>query len=267
LALCYDDVYYGIIRNYAYATPPWRSSQSRSAPAGGQAEVIVRAARIRRLQRARPRTHGMADRAHSEIVQPTDAQRAALDELRAPSAKASTSSSRLPEGLPSIPTGRLAARRAGSRSCCRRCRPCAPALEQFYQSLDDEQKADSTPSRRERCRRRKIGAISRRSATSARRRDRPADRADRPGRAADGRAAGGPRRAEGRLRQGRRWLKANCPSYQALTRRPGQAMEKRLTAMLAAVKTVQPALAKFYDALTTTEGALQHAALDGKPVG
>jgi hypothetical protein len=51
-------------------------------------------------------------------------------------------------------------------------------------------------------------------------------------------------------------LKANCPSYQALTPTGRvEAMEKRLDAMLAAVKTVQPALTKFYDGLSDEQKA------------
>ena len=46
-------------------------------------------------------------------------------------------------------------------------------------------------------------------------------------------------------------LKIICPTYQMLTPTGRvEAMEKRLEATLAAVKTVQPALAKFYDSLS-----------------
>ena len=51
-------------------------------------------------------------------------------------------------------------------------------------------------------------------------------------------------------------LKANCPSYQTLTPTGRvEAMEKRLEATLGAVSTVQPALAKFYDALSDEQKA------------
>jgi hypothetical protein len=51
-------------------------------------------------------------------------------------------------------------------------------------------------------------------------------------------------------------LKANCPSYQALTPTGRvEAMEKRLQATLGAVQTVQPALAKFYDGLSDEQKA------------
>ena len=51
-------------------------------------------------------------------------------------------------------------------------------------------------------------------------------------------------------------LKANCPNYQALTPTGrAAAMETRLQAMLDAVRTVQPALTRFYDGLSDEQKA------------
>jgi len=51
-------------------------------------------------------------------------------------------------------------------------------------------------------------------------------------------------------------LKVNCPTYQTLTPTGRvEAMEKRLEATLAAVKTVQPVLAKFYNSLSDEQKA------------
>ena len=51
-------------------------------------------------------------------------------------------------------------------------------------------------------------------------------------------------------------LKANCPTYQTLTPTGRvEAMERRLDATLTAVKTVQPALAKFYNSLSDEQKA------------
>ena len=51
-------------------------------------------------------------------------------------------------------------------------------------------------------------------------------------------------------------LKANCPIYQTLTPTGRvEAMEKRLDATLGGVKTVQPALVKFYDSLSDEQKA------------
>ena len=51
-------------------------------------------------------------------------------------------------------------------------------------------------------------------------------------------------------------LKLDCPTYQTLTPTGRvQAMEKRLDATLGAVKTVKPALTKFYDSLSDEQRA------------
>ena len=51
-------------------------------------------------------------------------------------------------------------------------------------------------------------------------------------------------------------FKTNCPTYQTLTPTGRvEAMEKRLDVTLGAAKTVQPALAKFYDSLSDEQKA------------
>src|SRR5262249_22861007 len=78
----------------------------------------------------------------SEVVQPTDAQRPALDELRAASAKAiDMLQSTCPKDPPSIPTGRLATVESRLQVMLAAVQTVRPALERFYQSLSDEQKA------------------------------------------------------------------------------------------------------------------------------
>src|SRR6266511_792216 len=78
----------------------------------------------------------------SEGVQPTDAQRPALDELKAASVKAiEMLQSACPKDLPSIPTGRLAAMESRLQVMLAAVQTVRPALERFYQSLSDEQKA------------------------------------------------------------------------------------------------------------------------------
>jgi LTXXQ motif family protein len=68
-------------------------------------------------------------------------------------------------------------------------------------------------------------------------------------------AAGRARRIERCIHQGR-GLKTNCPTYQTLTPTGRvEAMEKRLDATLGAAKTVQPALAKFYNSLSDEQKA------------
>src|SRR5262249_14510091 len=78
----------------------------------------------------------------SEVVQPTDAQRTALDELRAASAKAiDMLKAGCPKDLPPTPTGRLAAMETRLQVMLAAVQIVRPALERFYQSLSDEQKA------------------------------------------------------------------------------------------------------------------------------
>src|SRR5262249_53963507 len=76
----------------------------------------------------------------SEVVQPV--QRQALDELRAASVKAiEILQSGCPKDLPSIPTGRLSAMENRLQVMLAAVQTVRPALERFYRSLSDEQKA------------------------------------------------------------------------------------------------------------------------------
>jgi hypothetical protein len=134
-----------------------------------------------------------------------------------------------------------------------------PPLERFYQSLTDEQKA-------------RFNAVSPGSDTAAASQDQrdltkfcderspgvtdlPIDRIAQAVRptpvqriALDELKDASAKAAEG--------LKASCPTYQALTPTGRvEAMEKRLEATLGAVRTVQPALVKFYDGLTDEQKA------------
>src|SRR5262249_54754138 len=78
----------------------------------------------------------------SEVVQPTDAQRPPLDELRAASAKAiEMLQFACPKDLPSIPTGRLAAMESRLQVMLAAVQTVRPPLDPFSQSLSDEQKA------------------------------------------------------------------------------------------------------------------------------
>ena len=195
----------------------------------------------------------------SVVVQPTDAQRPALDELRAASAKAiDMLKSGCPKDLPSIPTGRLAAMESRLQVMLAAVQTVRPALERFYQLLSDEQKArfnaiapagDADAAGKDQrdlakfCDERSPGAT-----------DLPIDRigqavqptpAQRP--ALDELKDASVKAAE---------LKASCPTYQTLTPTGRvEAMEKRLEATLGAVKTVQPALAKFYNSLSDEQKA------------
>jgi hypothetical protein len=266
----YDDVYYGIYGTYA--APGVSAERGRPARhAGPRVDGSGRRASGVCSEKASELTDWPVERI-SEIVQPTDAQRAALDELKGASAKAiDVLKSACPKDLPSIPTGRLAAMESRLQVMLQAVQTVRPALEQFYQSLSDEQKArfnaiapanDAAAGKDRRdlttfCDERAPGVT-----------DLPIERiaqAVQPT-AAQQASLDELKDASTKAAEG---LKTTCPTYQALTPTGRvEAMEQRLTAMLDAVKTVQPALAKFYDGLSDEQKArfntLRSAA---KPVG
>ena len=152
----YDDVYYGIYGPYAYGgrygyrsyAGPNGYYDGRSARRGVSSGRY--AARSNSTERraaevcsddAAQLTDWPIER-FSEIVEPTDAQRPALEELRAASAKAiDMLKAGCPKDLPSIPTGRLAAMESRLQVMLAAVQTVRPALERFYQLLSDEQKA------------------------------------------------------------------------------------------------------------------------------
>src|SRR5262252_6260597 len=271
----YDDIYYGIYGNYAdipsgvgSAGHRGSSSSRRAARADGSER---RAAEVCR-DNAAQLTDWPIERI-SAVVEPTDAQRPALEELRAASATAiDMLKSGCPKDLPSIPTGRLAAMESRLQVMLAAVQTVRPALERFYQSLSDEQKA-------------RFNAIAPANEADAAAKDQldltrfcdekargvidlpidriaqavqptPAQRA-----ALDELKDASVKAAEG--------LKVNCPTYQTLTPTGRvDAMEKRLDATLTAVKTVQPALAKFYNSLSDEQKARFNSLRSpSKPVG
>jgi len=271
----YDDIYYGIYGNYAYIPPAPSSGGHRvgsSSRRAARADGGERRAAEVCSDNAAQLTDWPIERI-SEVVEPTDAQRPALEELRAASAKAiDMLKSGCPRDLPSIPTGRLAAMESRLQVMLAAVQTVRPPLERFYQSLSDEQKA-------------RFNAIAPAGDADAAAKDQrdltrfcdekapgvtdlpidriaqavqptPAQRA-----ALDELRDASVKAAEG--------LKVNCPTYQTLTPTGRvEAMEKRLDATLAAVKTVQPALAKFYNSLSDEQKARFNSLRSpSKPVG
>ena len=265
----YDDVYYGIYGPYAFGGPGVgpAAGQGVSTPSRSTSTAVRRVSRTSGSeQRAAEVCSSNAsdlmnwpiDRI-SEIVQPTDAQRPALEELRAASSKAiDILKAGCPTDLPSTPTGRLAAMESRLQVMLQAVQTVRPPLDRFYQSLTDEQKArfnavspgnESTTGEDQRgltkfCDERTPGLT-----------DLPIDRvaqAVHPTLAQQA-ALDELRDASVKAAEG---LKVNCPAYQTLTPTGRvEAMEKRLDATLAAVKTVQPALVKFYNSLSDEQKA------------
>src|SRR5262249_11147292 len=140
----YDDIYYGIYGNYAYVPPAVGSGGPRGSPPSRRAARVDggerRAAEVC-SDNAAQLTDWPIERI-SEVVEPTDAQRPALEEFRAASAKAiDMLKAGCPKDLPSIPTGRVAAMESRLQVMLAAVQTVRPALERFYQSLSDEQKA------------------------------------------------------------------------------------------------------------------------------
>src|SRR5438034_3322769 len=140
----YDDVYYGIYGNYGYIPPAGGSGGRRvGSPSrrAARADGSERRAAEVCSDDAAQLTDWPINRI-SEIVQPTDAQRPALDGLRAASQKAiDILKAGCPNDLPSTPTGRVAAMEGRLQVMLAAVQTVRPALERFYQSLSDEQKA------------------------------------------------------------------------------------------------------------------------------
>jgi hypothetical protein len=279
----YDDIYYGIYGPYAYYGPSGApgvggrgvssrryggSSARYAAKANGSARRPgeVCSSQVQEL------TDWPIERI-SEVVQPTDAQRAALDELRAASAKAiDILKSGCPQDLPSIPTGRLVAMESRLQVMLAAVQTVRPALERFYQSLSDEQKA-------------RFNAIALANDPDAAGKDQrdlakfcdekapgvtdlPIDRIGQAVQPTPAQRAALDELKDASVKAAER-LKVSCPTYQTLTPTGRvEAMEKRLEATLDAVKTVQPALAKFYNSLSDEQQArFNSMRLASRPLG
>jgi hypothetical protein len=134
-----------------------------------------------------------------------------------------------------------------------------PALERFYQSLSDEQKARFNA----------IAASDDHAAAAKDRRDLtkfcdektpgvtdlPIDRIAQAVQPTPAQRAALDELKDASAKAAER-LKTDCPTYQTLTPTGRvEAMEKRLDATLGAVKTVQPVLAKFYNSLSDEQKA------------
>src|SRR5262249_55274800 len=245
----YDDVYYGIYGPYAYYDPGVNGRGVSYGRYGGSSRRYAattngprpRAAEV--CSNQAPELTDWPIERISKVVQPTDAQRPALDELKAASAKAiETLQSACPHDLPSIPAGRLAAMESRLQVMLAAVQTVRPALEGFYKSLSDRQQppsnamapaGDADAAGKDRrdlttfCDERSPGAT-----------DLPIERIDqavqptpaqRP--ALDELKDASIKAAEG--------LEVSCPSYQTLTPTGRvEAMENRLDATLGAGKTL-----------------------------
>jgi hypothetical protein len=196
----------------------------------------------------------------AQTVNPDETQRAALNELRDAAAQAvKQMRSACPDDLPSTPAGRMAAMRQRLEAMRDAVQIVRPALDKFYGSLSDEQKArfnalepEQTPAT-DKAAKAELSQVC--SAAVTKTNAAPTARIRETLRlmATQNTALDNLDRASA---QAAETLAANCPSDETLTP-PGRlaAMEGRLDAMLKALDVVQPALVEFYGSLTDEQKA------------
>jgi hypothetical protein len=240
----YDDLYVGMFGRYAYRAP-----QPQPAT-GGKAPVTA--------ELCSGETAGLTDWPIEQIalaVEPNGEQRAALDALKQATASAlGILRTACPTALPSTPIGRLDAMSKRIEAMLAAVRTLRPALEAFYASLNDEQRARFNalgPDENEQPDQQDLAQMCSERASGIA--SLPIDRIESTVR---------PNQAQRVALQGLRdamsdavsLLKAECPTYRPLTPVGRiEAMEQRLDAMLRALETVQPALARFYASLNAEQ--------------
>jgi hypothetical protein len=236
----YDDVYDGITGVYGPGMGPAYSPSgevSSSLCAGETAGVTDW--RINEI---------------AQIVEPDEAQRAGLEELKTAMAKAvDILKAGCPTDLPSTPTGRIEAMRVRLSAMLEAVRTVRAPLANFYALLNDEQKArfNAVPSgedQNEPARRPDLSILcSERASGIANVPIRRAELAVRP----DEVQRASLRALQDAIAQAGELLKMDCPTYRPITPVVRiDIMERRLDTMLRAINIVQPALQKFYGSLT-----------------
>jgi LTXXQ motif family protein len=248
----YEDVYYGVYGSYGYVDPALKrstypyaaNSEQRSAAVCGENAPELVNWPIERI---------------SEVIEPTDSQRATLDELKQATTKAiDMLKAACPNDLPSVPTGRLAAMESRLQVMLEAVRTVRAPLDRLYASLGDEQKA-------------RFNAVAPSNAASSKKEQRDlarlcTQRETQPAGVPIQRIVQAVRPTEEQQNslaelkaaaaKASERLQSSCPTYEALTPTGRvEAMEKRLEAMLEAGKMVQPVLANFYDSLSDEQKA------------
>ena len=262
----YDDMLLGIYRPYAFSDyDDFVDAIGPVRRARGQAQAPAPRSFAELCGQAAP---GLTDWPVDQIaaaIEPTQQQRALLDELVQASDKAAeTLRAACPRGVAVTPISRLDAMQQQFGALQQAVRLVRPRLQGFYASLSDDQKE-------------RFNALAPKSTPDRRARGAAAPQADRLARACAGREAGPAewsieriedtvrpgerqRAALGELRaasaEAGRVVAAACPSELPLTPtgRLG-VMEGRIDAMLQAIATLRPALAKFYATLNDEQKA------------
>jgi hypothetical protein len=261
----FDDAYLGIYGGYAPEyDAPGQAYAYAGAPAAGYAHAAKTTATGRasashlRICSGQPAdlVNFPIDRIRQQVA-PDQEQQKLLDELKSATAKAvDLLQAACPSELPSTPPGRLAAMRSRIEAMLKAVQLVRPELDQFYESLSDEQKErfnaldqNNRPPREPNLARLCSGGSGGVSASL------PVGRIEHKLRLTAGQKADlkGLTQASAKARN---LLKVTCQPKQTLTP-TGRlaAMQDRLTAVLRAVDTVQPELAKFYNSLRDEQKA------------
>jgi hypothetical protein len=257
----FDDVYVGVFGPYAYEGRGYANVVSSRRHARRSRDNATTTSVVCGEQA--PALTNWPIEQISQTVQPTDAQQAVLNELKDATGKAvSALQSACPEDLPSTAPGRLAAMDKRIATMLLALGIVQPPLQRFYDSLSDEQKArfnvvssDPQTGRAARANDRSPDLSQVCGAEALKPVNVPTDRIAKTVSPTDAQRTALDSLNEA-TQKAAEFLKANCPSEQAFTP-PGRisAMEHRLQAMQAAIKTVQPALENFYNLLTDEQKA------------
>jgi ABC-type transporter MlaC component len=254
----YDDVYEGMFGPYSYIQPLNNGRPAARRARSASAQSVGGAADMPQLCTQSP--SGLTDfpiERITQTVQPDDAQKALLDKLKQATSKAvDILQSACPTDLPSTPPGRMQALEQRLDAMVTAVDTVRVPLQDFYTSLSDEQKARFNAVERDpdagnqRLVQEEQSELSKTCSAGSGITDVPITRIAqlvRPNQA-QGAALDELKDAVTQASEG---LKANCPNYTALTPvgRVEQ-MEQRLKTLLQAVRTVRPALDKFYSSLS-----------------
>jgi hypothetical protein len=249
----YDDVYAGIYGPYALDDEYDGGSYpvaGRPGGGGGRAAGGPAAPDI-----CTGKTAGLTDwpiERISKRVEPNEAQRAALDELKTATATAlKILKAACPTDLPSTPTQRLEAMHKRLDAMSKAVRTVRPALQKFYISLGDEQKARfnalGQDKNQQQARRDLTQLCGQRAAGIG---TLPTERIETAVRPTDAQRVTLKELQDAMANAGN-VLTSDCPTYRPLTPVGRlEAMEQRLKATLRAVTTVRPALERFYASLS-----------------
>ncbi len=254
----YDDLYVGVFGPYAYEGPAYAEPTPSGRHARRTRQEAAAAPVVCSAQA--PALIGWPIQQIAQTIQPDQTQQSALNDLKDATAKAvNVLQSACPDQLPSTPTGRLEAMRQRIGTMLEALSIVQPPLRRFYDLLNDEQKARFnlvTPQDKE------AGASGTKLDLSQvcgeqalKATNPPIERIIQAIKPTDVQ-----RTALDALNDATKkasdFLETNCPVDQTLTP-PARvaAMEKRLDAMMEAIRIVQPALQNFYGSLTDEQKA------------